>query len=182
MLTMTVVLPLHIVEELHARAASEALAGVGVLLPIFDEQEAKEHATQMRHVCHTVARHSQSREHLNGNIAYDEPFGLDGKREGNNKQPFVGKYHAESQQNTIDGSRRTDSHPLVQEETHLHALTTDTDIIVGRQALHAIVDILHYLLHNASTDATHNVIKNEFLRSPHSLYHRAKHPEGKHIK
>jgi hypothetical protein len=36
-------------------------------------------------------------------------------------------------------------------------------------------------LAQASSYSAQNVIKNEFLRTPHILYHAAEHPEGEHV-
>ena len=80
--------------------------------------------------------------------------------------------------------RSTDGHPAVQ----LHAqLLADHEQLRERDAgilcadTEIEVEELHNLLHDTGTDTTANLIKKEFLRTPHILNHTAEHPQGKHI-
>ena len=119
MLLPLVEVALQVLEELLAAAAVET--GVGVLVPVADHQEAEEHTAQMGRVGHAVAGRGDGREELDGYIAHDEPFCLDGEGEGDDEQPLVGESHAEGQDHGIDGTGSTDGRPAVK---HIGILRT----------------------------------------------------------
>jgi hypothetical protein len=173
--------PLHIVEELLTTATAETLTRVGVLLPVADEKEAEEHAPKVSHVGHAVTRTTHGREQLNANIAHYQPLGLNGEREGNDKETLIGENHTKGEQDSVDRSRGTDGSPKVDVRISGHLHAPGTHILVGGYTLDGIVGVLDDFLDNTSSDTTRNVIKKEFLRTPYPLYDTTEHPEGEHI-
>ena len=125
----------------------------------------------MCHVSHTITGTTHGREQLDCNISHDKPLGLDGEWEWNNEQPFVGEYHAESQQDAIDGTRGANRRPQIDIGVGRHLHTACADILIGGKSLHRIGNILYQFLRKTGTYSTTNVIKKEFFRAPYTFYY-----------
>ena len=133
---------------------------------------------------HTITRGRYGRKQFDGSITYHEILGLDRHWDREDEDAVFGEYHTKSQQNGIDGTRGSYGSPTIQQSRQI---VRYREYIANRDARHNVRH-LHIKLHKlrcflkqTSTHATCNVIKKEFLCSPHSFYHTAKHPEGKHI-
>ncbi len=162
--------------------ALHAIAAVRVLLPVTDEEEAEDHATEVGDVGHLVAGRGQGREQFYRDGAEHHPLCLDGNGDGNDEHLLVREHHAEGQQQGIDGARSTDGGEAVELDRklmHDREYLSETDRLIETEQ--PDVEELGNLLHDAGTDAAENVIKNEALRTPYALHHRTEHPKHKHV-
>ena len=124
----------------------------------------------------------QSGKQLYDCITYHKKLGFNRYGKRKNKQAFIRKRHAESQQNSIDCTRGADSGPTIQIVAHGNHGIADINRIVHSQALPQILYILHSFLNQTGTQAAHDIIKQEATTAPIRLHHPTEHPHGEHIK
>ena len=119
--------------------------------PVEDEQQAKEHTAKVSEMGDTVGT-EKTFQQLDGGIAYDKPFGLDGHEEIE-VYALVGEHHAKGQQDAVDGSRGS------------HGDVPSRDKKVAE----------------AGSDTAYQIIDKEAFGTPEVLQHIAEHPKGKHV-
>ena len=172
----------QVVEELLALRL--AIARRGMLLPVAYHEEAKHHAAQVGQMGHAVARRRERREEFNAGVDHHKPLRLDRNRQREDEDALLGENHAESQQNGIDGTRGTHRGPGIQQAGTVvghcrhHCPRKLRNLLAGHQVE---LPKLGQLLKKTGTDTARNVIKKELFRTPYTLHHAAKHPQGKHV-
>ena len=152
-----------------------------MLFPVANHEKSEHHAAKVCDVRYAVARRGHRKEELNTGIENHEPFRLDGNRNRENEDALLGEGHTEGQQNGVDGTRGTHRGPMAQLcgiglDDGCHAVLCD--LIRG---YHVELGKLRRLLEQSGSHAAGDIIKEEFLRSPHALHHAAKHPQCEHV-
>ena len=90
-----------------------------LVFPVEHDQESGQHTAQMGKVGHVVGYAvSQSERKLQYHISYYQPLGLDGEREGYDKELVVRERHSVTEQYSVNGTRCTHGKYLVKELCH----------------------------------------------------------------
>ena len=105
----------HVVEELLSLGAVIMCSRMSS--PIANQEKTHDHSTQMSQMSHVVTRRCHGRKEFYSRIDHHKPLGFYGHRNGDNEKFLIGKYHAESQQNGINGTRSTHCCPVVEHRT-----------------------------------------------------------------
>ena len=126
-----------------------------------------------------IATANEATDQFNDGIADDKPLGFQWNKEIKVNHG-IRKHHTESQKQTVNGSRSTDSGHQVEVLRHRHSDSTKINIIVFSQ-LSGILNVLHQFLAQAGTNATYHVEKQESLRTPHIFECVTEHPQGEHV-
>ena len=85
------------------------ISSTAVSPPIQDEQQTEYHSSEMGEMSDSVTGVPQSGKQLYDGITYHKKLGFNRYGKRKNKQAFIRKRHAESQQNSIDCTRGSDS-------------------------------------------------------------------------
>lgn len=163
-----------------------------VMSPEHDEDEAEEHATEVRKVgdarscaCYAAGEFEQA-------IANDQPLGFERDGWDEEHDARIGEHHAEGQQDAEDAARCTDCNELIDRKM---SATNDgyaafDKLAIGEAGILKLDLVKHAaddaetpccLLHDGGTDTTHEIVDQEAVLAPYLLEKAAEHVEREHV-
>ena len=151
------------------------------MFPVKNDKESGQHSAQMGKMGYVIGCVvAQSKNKLQNDVTNNEPFGLNGERDGYDEQLVVGECHSVTQQDSVYGSRCT----YRKEGVHVYSESLDefrSDIISYTCQGYLILSKLEQFLGESGSDTANEVEQQETIGTPLHLHDTAKHPDGKHV-